>query len=89
MLLREMVNVLREEYDATVTRFSRAPKNDGWRQEATQNIAKEYNDLRDEYMHEACHLRSLQIFLNEMGIDKSIGTKRSFIGLGSVVHGHD
>lgn len=80
MHLEDMVSFLRKEFDADVTRFSisRALKEAKWSKKRTQNVVRERNpDLRDEYMHEISSLRSDQlVFIDETGVDKSIGTKR-------------
>lgn len=80
MRLTDMAAFLRKEFDADVTRFSisRALKEAKWSKKSTQNVARERNpDLRDEYVHEIAFLRSDQlVFIDEAGVDRSIGTKR-------------
>ncbi|KAL0930283.1 uncharacterized protein CTRU02_212491 [Colletotrichum truncatum] len=80
LTLDKMAASLREHYDADVSRFSisRMLKDDNWSQKTTQNVAQERNlDLRDEYMYQISQYRSDQlVFVDESGIDKSIGIRR-------------
>ena len=60
-----------------VTRYS-IRRDLQWTKKVAPNIAQEQNpDLRDEYMHEISTPRSDQlVFIDETGVDKSIGTTR-------------